>query len=74
MTVNGIGLGGANPGQFVLSNNTCAPFPATLVPGGQCTVDVSFRPTGVGARNALLNVRVAAPATNASVTLTGTGQ
>jgi len=74
LTVNGVALGGANGGQFVLSANTCAPFPATLVPGAQCTVNVSFRPTSVGAKNALLNVRVAGPATNASVTLTGTGQ
>ena len=38
------------------------------------TVNVTFAPTSRGLKNATLQVNVAAPATNASVTLTGTGQ
>ena len=69
LAINRIALGGTNPGQFS-QNNNC---PATLAPGANCTVNVTFAPTTRGAKNALLNVNVAAPATNAPVTLTGTG-
>jgi hypothetical protein len=73
MTINGITLNGTNPGQFS-QTNTCGPFPATVAVGGTCTVDVTFRPTTVGAKSAAVRVNVAAPATSQSVSLTGTGQ
>jgi hypothetical protein len=44
-----------------------------MQPGGSCTINVTFLPTTVTSpKNATLNVNVAAPATNKSVTLTGT--
>jgi hypothetical protein len=71
LRINGIGLSGANPGQFARTD-TCGPFPATLAAGASCTIDVTFRPTSVGDKSASLNVNVAAPATSRSVALTGT--
>jgi FtsP/CotA-like multicopper oxidase with cupredoxin domain len=63
---------GANPGQFG-HTTTCGPFPATLTTGSTCTVSVTFSPTSLGLKNASLNVVVAAPGTNQSVPLSGTG-
>jgi hypothetical protein len=70
LIINGIGLNGANPGQFNLQSNTC---PGTLAVGANCTVTVAFRPTSRGNKTANLNIRVAAPAASKSVALTGTG-
>ena len=69
LVINGITLRGANPGQFRQTNN-CG---GTVAAGASCTVSVLYAPTQRGARSATLNVNVAAPATSASVALTGTG-
>ncbi|PYX85646.1 MAG: hypothetical protein DMG68_17600, partial [Acidobacteria bacterium] len=70
LTINSIGLGGANANQFS-QNNLC---PASLAPGANCTVNVTFRPSSRGNKTATVNVNVAAPATSKTVPLTGTGQ
>src|ERR1700730_8507901 len=41
-----IQLTGTNPGDFQISNNTCG---ATLAPGTNCTLKVTFTPTALGA-------------------------
>jgi hypothetical protein len=69
MTINGITLGGANPGQF-RKTTTCG---ATLASGATCTVRVKFAPTTSGAKSVAVNVDVAAPAVSTTITLTGTG-
>jgi hypothetical protein len=73
LVINSIPLGGANPGQFS-QVDTCVPFPATLPANGTCTINVTFRPTSAGTKNAMVTVRVAAPASNQAITLTGVGQ
>ena len=73
LTINNIVLSGTNSKQFTQTNN-CGTFPVTLTPGNSCTISVQFAPTKAGAMSASLTVRVAAPATNQSVSLTGTGQ
>jgi len=70
MTINGFGIGGANPARFSIASNTCG---ATLAAGASCTVGISFRPNNVRSYTATLNVNVAAPATSGSVALSGTG-
>jgi|ERR1035441_8303114 hypothetical protein len=70
LAINRISLNGGNATQFS-QNNNC---PATLAVGANCTVNVTFRPTTRGAKASTLNVVVAAPATSAAVSLTGTGQ
>ncbi len=72
MTINSISLSGANPTQFA-QTNTCG---ATLAAGANCTVSVTFKPTGaggVGLQGASLAVNVATPAANELVSLSGTG-
>jgi hypothetical protein len=73
LRITNITLDGTHRNQFA-QTNTCGPFPANLAAGASCTINVTFRPTTTGNKNARVTVRVAAPATNQSVTLTGTGQ
>jgi hypothetical protein len=73
LVITSIPIQGANPSQFS-QVDSCAPFPATLPANGICTINVTFRPTSAGTKNAILTVRVAAPATNQTVSLTGVGQ
>jgi hypothetical protein len=50
-------LAGNHPGDFLLSNDTCN---GVTVPSlGTCTVDVAFKPTVLGPRDALLRLTVA---------------
>jgi hypothetical protein len=71
LRINNIARGGTNPGQFA-HTTTCGPFPATLAPGASCSASVTFTPTTVGAKAAVLNVTVAAPGVSQSVALAGT--
>ncbi|MBN8615256.1 MAG: choice-of-anchor D domain-containing protein, partial [Deltaproteobacteria bacterium] len=69
-----ITIGGADPSQFTVANNTCT---AALQPNGvgaasRCTFDVSFAPSGAGARSATLNINAGGGATHTR-TLSGTG-
>jgi FtsP/CotA-like multicopper oxidase with cupredoxin domain len=71
LAINGISLGGTNPGQFAQTNG-CG---TSLAAGASCTINVTFTPTtfgGVLTKTATLNVNVAAPATSQTVSLTGT--
>jgi hypothetical protein len=67
LTFNSISVNNAQFGQ----TNTC---PAVLAVGSTCVINVTFRPTvaAPSPKTAVLNVNVAAPATNGSVSLTGT--
>lgn len=69
-TINSIRLGGNNASQFNQTNNC----PGSLAAGASCTINVTFRPSSRGNKSANLSVNVAAPATSATVALTGTGQ
>jgi probable HAF family extracellular repeat protein len=66
-----LSLEGANPSDYVLSNNTCAS--ATLPPGADCTFDVAFSPTAAGARTAAVNIVSNAANSPHPATLTGMG-
>ena len=69
VTIRGISLTGANPGDFS-ENNTCS---SPLPTAGTCTVTVTFAPTAVGQRAATLTVTDDAPGSPQSASLTGTG-
>lgn len=73
LRITGISRTGTNANQFLTTTN-CGPFPFTLNPGASCDVNVSFRPTSVGTKNANINITVSAPATSQTIILTGTGQ
>jgi uncharacterized repeat protein (TIGR01451 family) len=74
LTVSGIGYGGANPGDFATTNDTCTGVSVPV--GGSCKIGVSFTPNATGARSA--NLIVTDDANNVlgstqTVTLSGTG-
>ncbi len=64
-------IGGDNPGDFSIvtgSNNCVAPLPA----GGQCSIQLIFKPTAAGSRSAVLNVTSATGGVG-TILLTGSG-
>lgn len=66
-------LGGENPGDFAVAQNQCPVSPATLKPGDQCTVGITFTPTGSGKRSAELTLAFAGGAPPAVIKLYGKG-
>lgn len=72
LRINGIALGGTNPGRFGLTQN-CPIGGTGLTIGGSCTISVTFTPNNTNlTRTALVRVNVSAPAVSGTVTLTGT--
>jgi hypothetical protein len=69
LRITGVTVSGARAREFVISGNGCAG--ATLAPGGQCVVTVTFTPQGTGTRTATLNI--ATDAGPATVSLSGNG-
>ena len=68
--INGVTLGGTNPGQFTQTNNC----PRTMAVGASCTVGVTFTPTSISpvTKTASLNFNEALPGTVQSDPLVGT--
>jgi hypothetical protein len=67
----GASIGGANPGDFAISNENCAAL--ILLQSESCVIEVSFSPQAGGAREAALEVTIEGePAL--LVPLAGTGQ
>jgi hypothetical protein len=71
LVVSGVAFGGANPTQFVLGTNTCAPLPVTLAPAATCTISVAFRPTTTGPKTATLVLTHNAAGSPTSINLAG---
>jgi hypothetical protein len=71
LNVATVALAGANPGQYVESNDLCSG--QALAANGRCTVEVAFAPTATGTQNATLDISSDAPTSPDSVALTGTG-
>ena len=67
--ISGIGLGGANFGDFA-ETTTCGP---RLAAGGSCTIDVTFTSTARGGRHASLLIADDGGGSPQRVPLTGTG-
>lgn len=63
---------GPNPGDFAVTGTTCGTLPALLGAGTSCTITLTFTPSGLGSRSALLSIASDA-LINASATLIGTG-
>jgi hypothetical protein len=70
LSVTGVTITGANPGQFSQTNN-CGIVTFELVET-TCTISVVFRPTSAGVKSALLNVSTVGMGTK-SVSLSGDG-
>jgi hypothetical protein len=71
VTFSGAAITAPNPGDFVITAGTCG---ASLLAGASCTVNVAFRPTANGIRQANLQFADNAAGSPQFVTLTGTGQ
>lgn len=71
LTFASIGLGGANPGDFVVSTNTCSG--AMLAAGSSCNIGIKFAPTVSGTRNAALLIADNDPDGSLTVWLVGNG-
>lgn len=67
--VTGAELGGLNPGDFVITSNSCS----TVLPGGLCSMKVQFAPQVTVPRNALLLINSDATNGQQQVALSGTG-
>lgn len=72
MSIAGISITGANPGDFAQSN-TCPTGASTLAAGASCAIDVTFAPTSGGMRSAAVRVSDNAPGSPQSVALSGVG-
>jgi hypothetical protein len=70
LTVSAVALGGANPGEFQLVNETCTAF-GTLGVGETCIAEVLFAPTTAAAAAATLDFTT--DGGNPSAALSGTG-
>jgi len=69
LTINRIYIAGANAGDFA-ETNTCG---AGIAAGGTCTVSVTFTPTAIGMRKAVLGISDSDASSPQAVSLTGTG-
>jgi hypothetical protein len=72
LTISGISLAGANPGDFA-QTNTCPISPSTLAAGANCTISLTFTPSTSGTRTASVSITDDASNSPQAVTLTGTG-
>jgi hypothetical protein len=64
-----IGVAGTNASDFA-QTNTCG---SSVAAGANCTISVTFTPSGSGTRTASLNITDNAPGSPQTVSLTGTG-
>jgi len=69
LTVSGVTITGTNSGDFAQSNN-CGSIVAT---GASCSINVTFTPSGGGARAGLISIADDGPGSPQTVTLNGTG-
>jgi subtilase family serine protease len=69
LTISSITVGGSNPGDFA-QTNTCG---SGVAAGGNCTINVTFKPTATGSRSASLSISDNASGSPQALTLSGTG-
>jgi hypothetical protein len=67
----GFSIAGTNPGDFLISANTCG---SSIAGGASCTVSIKFKPTGTGTRKGMLRVADNGGGSPQTSALTGTGQ
>lgn len=69
LTISGITITGTNASDFT-QTNTCG---SALTGNASCTINVTFKPTGVNHRGATLTISDSAPGGSQSAALSGTG-
>jgi hypothetical protein len=68
LAVSGVAISGANAADFAQTNNC-----ASVAAGGNCAVNVTFKPGATGARSATLAITHNATGSPSNVSLSGTG-
>jgi predicted dienelactone hydrolase len=71
LAINSITTTGTNPTEFALTQS--APCGTSVSPGGTCTIGLTFKPGGTGARSANLTISDSSTDTPQQVPLSGTG-
>jgi hypothetical protein len=71
VTFTGFSIAGTNPGDFLMSGNTCG---SSIAGGANCTVSIKFKPTATGTRKGTLRVADNGGGSPQTAALTGTGQ
>jgi hypothetical protein len=74
LTITDVALAGADPGDYAIAGNACG---TTLLAGASCRIGVTFAPTAVGTRTAVLRVTDNSgnvPGSVQQVSLTGLGR
>jgi len=69
LSISGISIGGANPGDFA-QTNTCT---TSVAAGSNCSISATFTPLAAGSRGASLTITDNASSSPQTVNLTGTG-
>jgi hypothetical protein len=72
LTINSIGVTGANMGDFAQTNN-CPLNPATIAVNGFCTISVTFTPLAASPRSAAITISDNGAGSPQSVGLSGMG-
>ena len=72
LTITGVTFAGANPADFPVVSNTCGNS-ISLLPGGQCGIQMGFKPTAVGVRSARIVVTSNAPNSPHTIPVGGVG-
>jgi hypothetical protein len=71
VTFTGFSIAGTNPGDYLISANTCG---SSLAGGASCTVSIQFKPIATGTRKASLRVADNGGGSPQTAALTGVGQ
>ncbi|HEX6542670.1 MAG TPA: N,N-dimethylformamidase beta subunit family domain-containing protein [Ktedonobacterales bacterium] len=71
MSVSTVSIGGANPGDFAISADTCTG--ATVAINATCSVSITFTPTAMSNRSAALSFSDNAPGNPHTISLSGKG-
>src|SRR5215469_5509117 len=67
--ITSVGFTGVDSGDFA-QTETCG---SSVAPGASCTISITFKPTQLGSRTAMLSITDNAPGSPQNVSLTGTG-
>lgn len=72
LVINSVTFSGANPADFPIISNTCSAN-ISLLPNGQCGIQMNFKPTAVGPRSARIVVTSNAPNSPHTIPVSGIG-
>ncbi len=72
LAISSILIGGTNAGDFAQTNN-CPTVPSLLAANATCTISVTFKPLGTGARSATVTIGDDAAGSPHGIPLGGTG-